>query len=94
MGRGACAGVGAGAGAGASSGVVVTKGASSSSSGSSTSSEPEEDDFLDEEEKAEWREASMDGPPPAAPAEGREEGRVFEGGKELTKNLAYQTMTV
>ena len=50
--------------------------------------------FLDEEGKAEWKEASMDGPPPAAPAEGREEGRVFEGGKELTKNLAYQTMTV
>ena len=42
----------------------------------------------------------MDGPPPAAPAEGREEGRVFEGGKELgsvtylSKNRAYQTMTV
>ena len=47
----------------------------------------------------------MDGPQPAAPAEGpaakiEKEGRVFEGGKELgsvtylSKNRAYQTMTV
>ena len=86
---GSAAGRGAGAGAEASSGGVATAGASSGSSGSATSSGSEGEGFLDEEEKAEWMEASADGPPPpAAPAEGPaaridDNGKVFQGGKEL-----------
>ena len=103
---GSAAGRGAGAGAEASSGGVATAGASSGSSGSATSSGSEGEGFLDEEEKAEWMEASADGPPPpAAPAEGPglridDNGKVFQGGKELGrvtnlwKNPTCPTMMV